>query len=323
MPIQVKEIQVVLAKIEATEGTDPTPAAGDAIQLMDDATLTYGAEQNNPRPGLANQLLDEAAPLAPAAKYAELQLKFYVRGSGTSYTAGISFEGDAIMQAAGFSATFTTNKWDYDTVSTGLKTVTLYCWQGVNTGVAPVLHKITAARVSKLEFTGEAGQPGIITATIRGLYNAPTDAAMTTPTYKTSVPPLTAMAASFSYAGAATYVVRKFSVSIDNTLTSRKNVNVADALAGYLITHRKMTWSVTMEAGLVADYNPVAGWIAGTAAVLALAWGSAAYNKLSLTADKAVIADPPKYGDDGGVRTWDLGGTISPEGTNRLKVTTD
>ena len=323
MAIQVKEIQVVLAKIESVEGTDPTPATGDAIQLAEDATLTYGAEQNNPREGLANQLLDEAAPLAPAAKYAELQVKLYVRGSGTSYAAGVSFDGDAILQAAGFSATFTTNKWDYDTVSTGLKTITLYCWQGVNTGVSPVLHKITAARVSKLEFSGEAGQPGVIRATIRGLYNAPTDAAITAPTYKSAVPPLTGMAATFSYAGASTYVVRKFGVSVENQLTARKNVNAADALAGYLVTHRKIAWNVTMEAGLVADYNPVAGWIAGTAAVLAIVWGSVAYNKLSLTADKAVIADPPKYGDDGGVRTWDLGGTISPEGTNRLKVTTD
>ena len=39
---QIRGLQVVFAKREATEGTDPVPTATDALQLARPATLTWG-----------------------------------------------------------------------------------------------------------------------------------------------------------------------------------------------------------------------------------------------------------------------------------------
>src|SRR5947209_8285655 len=124
--VQLKHIEVGLVKIESTEGTDAVPVATNSIQLIEPATLAIGAEVTNPRPDLQNQLLDEAYPLPPSAKYAEISGRWQVRGKGAAYaayTVGSEVpEIHPILAAAGFSQTGSfgagTESWVYDSAST-------------------------------------------------------------------------------------------------------------------------------------------------------------------------------------------------------------
>src|SRR5579859_4217041 len=166
MDLQLIHVEDVFCKIEATEGTDATCAGTDAIQLIKPAVLTFGAEVLNPRDDLQNQLLDTAQPLSPAAKWTDITLVGQIRGLGSAYAATAVPEIHALLQAFGFSATFSVNKWIYDTASTSLKTATLYGFRGTAQGNF-VKHVITAARGKTLTIKFPAGQPAEFTAVLR------------------------------------------------------------------------------------------------------------------------------------------------------------
>src|SRR5258708_3023980 len=122
MPVLTKSLAAAFVKVETTEGVDAVPAAGDAVQLIEHAVLSWGHEVQNEQADLENQLLDEAFPLPPAAKYHEVALKCWIRGAGAAYNGTTVFpETHAVLQAGGLSATFNATKEDYDTASTGTK----------------------------------------------------------------------------------------------------------------------------------------------------------------------------------------------------------
>jgi hypothetical protein len=209
--------------------------------------------------------------------------------------------------------------YSYDTASTALKTLTGYCLHGANDGTF-VHHHLLAGRVSSLGFAFPAGKPVEWSATVKGIYVAPTDAADITPTYQTAAPPLFGAASSWTYNSIAP-VVRMANVTIPVNLRPRLSGNAVDSLAGYQQTSRSPTWDVDLEAQKVADLAAFADWVAASPRSLLISTGSAANNKFSITADKAVIAKPVTYKDDSGLWLYGLSGTLHPEGTNRVKLT--
>lgn len=320
MDLQLIHVEDVFLKIEATEGTDATCAGTDCIQLLKPAAITFGAEQLNPRDDLQNQLLDTAQPLPPAAKYTDISMTFQVRGLGSSYSASAVPEMHALLQAFGFSATFSVNKWIYDTASTSLKTATIYGFRGTAQGNF-IKHVITAARGKSLIIKFPAGQPAEVTAVLRGIWNLPTDTTNLVPTYQTAAPPLfEAAGGSFSLGAFSAGVVRDTTLTIDSPLQARLSANVADALAGYQQTKRNMTFEASFEAGRVSDYDLYTAWKGATGQALAIALGSASNNKLAVAASTATIQDAPTYKDENGLWLYGVKGICTPEGANRMNL---
>lgn len=319
MALQLIRIERVFLKVEATEGTDAVPTGVDALQLLGNATLAVGAEVENLRPDLQNGLLDDAAPLPPGAKFCELSMQGQIRGLGATYTTTTFPELHAVLQTGGFTPSLNAGAYSYDTASINLKTATAYCLHGLNDGTF-VHHHLLAGRLSTLGFDFPAGAPGRWSATVRGLYVAPSDTSDITPTYQTAAPPLFAAANSWTYNSLAP-VVRMANVTIPTPLRARLNGNATDGLAGYQQTQRSPTWSADLEAQKVADLAAYADWVAASPRTLLVNLGSAANNKFSITADKAVIAKPITYKDDSGLWLYALQGSLHPEGTNRVKIT--
>ena len=320
MDLQLTHVEDVFLKLEATEGTDATCAGTDTIQLLKPATITFGAEQMNPRDDLHNQVLDIAQPLSPAAKYAEITMVGQIRWLGSAYSASAFPEIHSLLQAFGFSATFSVNKWIYDTASTSLKTATIYGFRGTAQGNF-VKHVITAARGKTLTIKFPAGQPAEFTAVIRGIFNQPTDVANLVPTYQTAAPPLfEAAGGSFSLGSFSTGVVRDTTITIDSPLQARLSANVADALAGYQQTKRTVTFEASFEAGRVSDYDLYTQWKTAAGQALAIALGSASNNKLAVAASTATIQDAPLYKDENGLWLYGVKGICTPEGTNRMNL---
>lgn len=331
--VQLTDLQHILVKVEATEGTDAVPVTTDALQLIGPATLAWGTEKRNSREALYNGFIDEEVDIQPSALFGEVTLRIWGRGRGAAYSGAVKPEIDALWQAAAMavSTSFTGGSefYKYDTAGTGQKTVTIYGFEVLESGVF-VKHVILAAKVSRVNVTMDAGGVAVFEFTLRGLYNAPADAADVAPTYLTPVPPLFAGAASWTI-NALSPVVRSASFGIDLTLIPRFNANAAIAgnigLVGYLITKRRNTWGAVVESARVADYNPHDEWrTAAQRQILATIAGGAAgaqYNRIKVTADKAVIEDPPGLNDEGGLRTYQVAGKCGPQGTNRLLFTYD
>lgn len=322
MPTQIKRLQVVFAKLEATEGTDPVPTATDALQLVAPAAITWGAYQNNEQDDQDNQKMEPNAPLAPAYLWGEISFRLYQRGKGSAYATTAGPEPHAILQAALMSATFSASQWAYDTLSVaaaGQPSLTFYAFKGLDTNVW-VLHKLLAAKVSKVTYGGEAGKPGFIDVVARGQYVEPTDAALISPTYFSAIPPVYAAAASWQLGALTTAFVKRSSVTLENTLQFRDNANSANTR--HLITGRKLTWDVAVEAARVADYNPWLKWTSRAQEQLIQTLGVAGgNNKIVLTADRAQITpEPTVYEEENGLVRFAAKGVLDPGGTNRLSL---
>jgi hypothetical protein len=322
MPTQIKRLQVVFAKLETVEGTDAVPTAPDALQLVAPATINWGAYIDNDQDELDNQKLESAAPLAPSYLWGEIGFRLYQRGKGSAYATTAGPEPHAILQGALMSAAFATAQWTYDTLSVlaaGQPSLTFYAFKGLDTNVW-VLHKLLAAKVSKLVYSGEAGKPGFIDVVARGQYVEPTDAALIAPTYQTSIPPAYAAAASWQLGTLTTAFVKRSSVTLENILQFRDNANSANTR--HLITGRKLTWDVAVEAARIVDYNPGLKWSsrAQEALIQTLGVGGGS-NKIVLTADRAQITKEPfTYEDENGLVRFGAKGVLDPGGTNRFNL---
>jgi hypothetical protein len=332
--VQLRHLDACLVKIEAAEGTDAVPVATNAIQLLEPPTITFGQEIQNLRPDVQNQQLEEAFPLPPSAKWVEISGRWQVRGKGAAYAAYATGaevpEIHPILAAAGMSQTGSfgagTESWVYDTAITGTKTCTWYYWHGLESGVY-VKHVLTAARTSKLRFYFSVGAPAIVEFTMRGLYNAVTDTTIVAPTYFTTAPGRFNAASSWQYGAFAAAVLKEADVTIENTLTPRLNANAPDALAGWVLTNRKIRTTAQFEAMRIADFDPRgAKWAAvpGVQDTLAIKHNQITqYNRMKIDADKATIVDAPSYNDDNGRWLDGISATLTPEGTNRCKITFD
>lgn len=326
MPYQLKHIQVCLAKVEATEGVDATPAAADGIRLLEAAGMVYGAEEINDRPDLHNQLLDEAGPVDPGAKYVEFTGRCNIRGLGATYTTTSVPELHAILQGVGLSATFAAAAWKYDTASTLLKSLTMKIWTGTDTGVH-VLHTLLGGRVSRLRLLFAAGKPAVAEFTVRGLYVAPSDTAVINPAYPSqTVEPRVNAATSFTLGALANAVLREAEVSYENTLQARRNANATDGLGGYAIVSRRVNWGARFESARIADYDAFTKWLTAvydTLDITVPGGAGTAFNRFKFAADKAAIMDAPTYQDDNGIYLFGLSGKCTPEGTDRALITFD
>ncbi len=240
--------RLILAKIESTYGTDPTPdGSSNAILVRNLEIQPLVAETVNrdlvrPYMGQADQLL--------AQTRVEVTFEVELAGSGTAGTAPAY---GPVLRSCGLSETISAStSVTYAPESSGFESVTIYYHED------GIRHKVTGCR-GTFELNGEVGQIPVISFTMTGIYNAPTDETLPTPTYSNQAAPLlfkqgnTINFSAFSYSGC----LQSYNFSIANSVIYRELVGCSKEI---LITDRAPAGTIVIEAPTIAakDFFTVA-----------------------------------------------------------------
>lgn len=295
---KIKRRSLILAKTETTYGTDPTPTgASNAILTMDCNIKEFfpPVERDVQIASMSRK------PSLGAMKYSEVTFKTELVGSGAVGTAprlGALFKACAMSEtvSAGSSVIYTPN-------SSPLASVTLYVY------LDGLRHIVTGA-IGTWKLTAEAGKQAMLEMTIRGLWSTPTDTALATPTFESTVdaPPIV-KSSSLTWNANAALVAKMLEIEIGNNIAMRPSVNAATALAGFHISDRKPKFSFDPEAESVATVD----WrtdVLTTPRALSMIIGATAGNICTLTMPKANITEL-EYGDREGVLVQNVKGEIT------------
>lgn len=276
--------RILLAKVESVIGTDSEPVVGsDAIEASNIKVNYTGDKLANDR--VRTDISAESPGIGK--RYAEISFTCKIKGSGT---AGTAPRIGRLLQACAFSeAADVGSSVIYNPTSSSKKTVTVYVYNlNLNTGSA-VLEKFTGC-VGNVQFKFPAGQNATMEVSLRGLCAAVnTDVvAPGTPVFNTTVAPVVENA-TFTLNSVTSLVVQELSLNMDNSISEHDDISAAAGLKSFEVSGREPKGSFNPEVVSVATYDFKADWAAATTRALSMVLGSAAGNKLTITAPKVTI----------------------------------
>jgi len=301
--------RLILAKTETTEGTDPTPSATTnavLVRNLDIVPMQSDVVQRElVRPYLGNyeQLL--------ANTRVEVSFEVELAGSGA---AGTAPNYGALLKACGLSETVVaTTSVTYAPVSSSFSSCTIYFH---NDGVR---HIVTGAR-GTFELNCQVGAIPFIKFTMTGVYNAPTDVALPSATYINQVTPLifkngnTSAFSLYSYSA----TLQSFTMQMANSVLYRELVGGTKQV---LITDRKPAGSCVIEAPAIGTKDFFGIGTGTTTGAATFLHGTAAGNKVTLTANQVDISQPA-YSDLNGIQmlTMPLVFTPTTAGNDELSL---
>lgn len=307
MPINA-DSKIILAKIEGTYGTDPTPT-GSA-----NAILTKGfsmrpieggsVQRDTDRPGHGN----EQAILVNTHQVVEFGVE--LAGAGG---AGDSPAYDPLLRACGLAATVSAGvDVQYDPVSTGFESAYMYFYHDGD------FYQLAGCRGSWSYTIGKNEIP-MINFTITGKYVAPAAGTDPTPDYSNFQEPLPVSNAetSFSIHGQSA-VLHSLSIEARNTVTHRDLPNQANVI----ISGRDIGGDCEVEQEGLGTYNWPTKIKANTQGAMQVVHGTTAGNIVQIdhTLTQATTIQP---GNQDGIATWQLGLICSPSdsGDDDAKIT--
>lgn len=284
---QLTRKRTILAKIETTYGTDPTPTgAANAILVRNLTPTPLDAEQVGRE--LIRGYLGNFEQLN-AASHVKLEFEVEMAGSGALGTAPAY---GPLLRACGLSETITAStKVEYKPISTAFESVTIYFNNdGVN-------HKLTGCR-GNVEMVINARQIPVFKFTFIGMYNAPTDTALPTCDYSAFLKPKVANNTNttsfsfFSYSG----VLETFNFNLNNQIDFRSLIGTEYVQ----LTNRAPAGELSIEAPALATKDFFAISQAETTGAFTITQGTATGNKVKI--DMAVVdINNPAYEDSNGV----------------------
>ncbi len=293
--------RVILIETESTYGTDPSPDGADAVlvkglEITPQSSDVVSRDLIRPYLGASQQLL--------ANTRVECSFSVELAGSGA---AGTAPQYGKALKACGLAETVVANtSVTYDPVSASFSSVTIhYLIDGVR-------HKMTGCRGS-VSLNANVGEIPTLDFTFTGIYNAPDDSALVTPTYTNQDDPLlfkngnTSSFQLLSYAGA----LQSFSFDLGNSTVYRELVGGSKEV---LITDRAANGSVTIEAVALGTKDYFASAVDDDAALgnLQFTHGTAAGNIVQFTSSKVDIGDV-SYGDQDGIAMLNIPYTCVPD----------
>ena len=290
---QLTRRRTILAKIETTYGTDPTPTgAANAILVRNLNVSPQNAEivsRDLVRPylGSSEQLL--------AGNHVTLDFEVEMAGSGAAGTAPAY---GPLLRACGLSETTSAGvSVTYAPISSSFESVTIYF------NVDGTLHKITGAR-GNVELTISARQVPTYKFSITGLYNAPTAAALPTVTYTAFQMPLVANNTNttgfsfYSYSG----VLESLNVNVGTAPTYRQLIGSESVL----VTDRKTTGTVQIEAPAIGTKDFFGAALTdGTLGALDITHGTTGGNKVQISSSRIDIQNV-SYNDNNGIQMLNI-----------------
>ena len=300
--------RLILAKIESTYGTDSTPTGAEAILVRNLEITPLQADvvtRDLIRPYLGNfeQIL--------ANQRVEITFDVELAGSGAAGTAPAW--GPVMKSCAMAETVVATTSVTYAPVSGSFSSCSIYF---NNDGVR---HKITGCRGS-FSVSGEVGQIPVISFTMMGIYNAPDDSALPTPTYSNQATPVifkqgnTTGFQVFSYSGC----LQSFSMDLANEMVYRELVGCTKEV---LITNRAPNGTAVIEATTIAtkDFFTIAnGTSTGN---LTFQHGQTAGNIVTFSSPQTDIGSPT-YSDQDGIQMLNLPYVATPTtaGNDELSI---
>jgi len=308
MPKLVRK-RVVLAKIETTYGTDPTPTgSSNAIQVSNLSITPINAETVNR--DLVRSYLGNSQELL-ANNYVVATFEVEMASSGALGTAPAY---GPLLRACGIAETITAStKVEYSPVSSGFESVTIYF------NADGLLHKMTGC-MGNVEIDVSARKIPVYKFTFFGLYNAVTDTALPTPVYTAFRKPLVANKTNtptFSFLSVSTLVLSQLTLAVGNQVNFRSLIG-----AEYVqITDRKSTSMVKIEAVPVATLDLFANALSTNTGVLQLVHGTVSGDKVQIDMPVVDIGSL-SYDEEEGVQMMSIPINVLPSsGNDEFKIT--
>jgi hypothetical protein len=284
--------RLLLAKIESTYASDSSPTGTNAILVrnLDIQPLvadTVNRDLVRPYMGQADQLL--------AQTRVEVTFEVELAGSGTAGTAPAY---GPLLRSCGLEETLVTDtSATYAPESSGFESSTLYYHQD------GIRHKVTGCRGS-FEISGEVGGIPVISFSMTGIYNAPTDETLPTPTYSNQATPLlfkqgnTSSFSVFGFSG----VMQSYNFNIANSVVFRELVGGSQEI---LITDRAPSGTVVIEAPTITDkdfFTVATGTSTGS---ITFQHGSTAGNIVTMTTAQSDLGNLT-YSDSDGIQMLNM-----------------
>lgn len=242
--VQLTRNQLILAKLETTYRTDPTPsAASNSIQAMDISI----SEQSPPLERQAQVASLSNLPSLLGERFVEVSFKVEMKGSGS---AGTAPKHGVLLQACSMSETIVTGgspTVTYAPNSTSQASCTIWAYIGGR------VHKITGCR-GTWKAVCEAGKFMVYEFTFQGYRSAtPSVASLPTPTFDTT----TAICknGAFSYNSKTTLIGKMLDVDIANTVSKVPSLSDAEAVNSFEVVARKPMASFSSLTQVETSYD--------------------------------------------------------------------
>ena len=280
----------LLAKIEATYGTDPSPVAGtNAIQVTN-LEVTPIESDNVQAASYQGFIGNSTRGTLVANKRVSVTFEVELGGSGTAGTAPAF---GPLLQAAGMSeVVVSSTSVTYAGVSSSFSSATLYCfYDGTR-------HKITGAR-GTVTFNMTAGQFPTASFQFIGIYNVPDGTAASTFTVANQAAALEVNdtnVTTCTFHGVTSTRLESIDLALNNALTYKETAFSQEVL----ITDRAAGGTAVIEAPVIGTTDFFAKAVASATGASTIVIGATGGNIVTLNAPQTDITGC-SYGDTNGV----------------------
>lgn len=236
--------EVLLAKVETTYGSDPTPSPTvDALPAIE---LDFKEVAPPGERGIRKEALSREQNYL-GERFVELTFKLEILGSGSVALPprlGAILRGCSLTEAisSGVNVEYTPSS-----SSDTQESLTFYFYRGGRR------HIINGA-VGTIKGVCEAGGIGMLEFSFMGLYNAPTIVAIpTTAVYDTTTG--VCKNGTLSYNSKTTLVSNMLEFDLQNTIAKRPSLGATDAIAGFYISDRNPVGAFNPELTVETSYD--------------------------------------------------------------------
>lgn len=301
--------KTILVKTEATYLTDPVPTGAANAILVRNLDLTPQEADFADR-DLIRSYFGNSEQL-PGATRGMLSFEVEMSGSGTVAVAPAY---GPLLRACAMSevVTVTTGPTTYAPISAAIESVTIYF------NVDGVFHKFLGARAN-VSLSWSIKNIPVYKFSFTGVYVAVADAAIPTPTYTAFIKPLQVSNVNTTPFTLHSYsaVASDLSIDFGNQVVHRSLIGGAESV---LITDRKVSGSVTIEATTVTAKDWFAICKAATIGAIDITHGTVANNKVQVTSSGVQLANP-RYSDQDGIQMLQMDLRFVPtSGNDELSI---
>jgi len=288
--------EVLLAKVETTYNTDAAPAANTDAVLVENLNWSFEGARMHERKPIRSSIGKLQQVFGGTLRSVSFDVE--LKGPGAAYSASVVPEIGVLLRGCGMAETIDTTAGSetvtYQPASQNHDSLTLYYYQD---GQLVIL---TGCR-GNVQFSLEGGAPAKASFTFTGHSNAPTDVALPSPSYDSTVP-APFIGAAFDVGGYPA-VISKLDFDMGNTIATPPDVNSADGFGAVQITARDVNGSFDPEHQLVATKAFENEWRTGASMALTTGTiGSTQYNRFAIS-KPAISYREISLADRDGVRT--------------------
>lgn len=288
---------LMLCKVESTaaKGTEVTPTTAANAFLASDVNLSIMGEKIDRN--LVRGSLGQVRPLI-GKKWAELTFTTELKGSATRGTP--PREGPLFRACALTESTTTTTGVTYAPHSAIATMITATIWVNVD----GVQHKMNYC-TGNLHLVMEAGQPAKCNWSMKGIYNAPAGAAITTATFDAVTLAVPVHSAVFKI-GNVEFPTQTLELNLNNVVAEKTDVSAANSIKGFDVVNRNIGGSFNPEIDRTQAVTAFATWTARSSGTMTIVLpGAASGNTITITG-QALYFDSVGYSDKDGIRILEI-----------------